>query len=252
MPLSPSKPVAAAAPKPGLGPKITAAKPATTAPAGPGAKDVLEALAGFKTELFDKFDALDKKVASIIANAKAAGAAPAAAKSVPTKPAGPAAGATAPSATTPSAKPASAAKPATAPATSAAGDQPLESMSRKQLGDMARAAGIDPTGLKAEELRKKLADHGGGEAAAEEEGGEDNTLAKANILMALIEGNYDALAANLEGEVNLNPAEGETYCLGCGGDCPRCPHPEFGTPAEQINACFTSVHESLGLEVPAV
>jgi len=239
---APVKPAAPAKP-------TVAAKPTTPVAAGPGAKEVIASLTTFRTEVFDKFKALDDKIDKMIASAKAAGAAPAAGGAkTPPKPAQAAA-----------AVPAAAAKPAGAATSAAAksapaapaGDQPLESMSRKQLGDMARAMGIDPTGLKAEELRKKIADGGGGAEAAEESG-EDNTVEKANILMLLIEGNYEALEANLVGDVNLNPAEGEQYCLGCGGDCPRCPHPEYGTAAEQVSACFTSVHESLGLEVPAV
>lgn len=67
------------------------------------------------------------------------------------------------------------------------------------------------------------------------------------MLMMFIEKNGDALSKFLEGPADL--AHG---VLGCGGDCGHCPHPEYDTADDQVAACFTSIHESLGVPVPAI
>lgn len=73
------------------------------------------------------------------------------------------------------------------------------------------------------------------------------TEEEANMLMMIIEKNWDALRQFLEG-----PADLANGVLDCGGDCGRCPHPEYDTADEQVAACFTSIHESLGVPVSAI
>lgn len=161
------------------------------------------------------------------------------------------------------------AQPASAPEEAPASGGDMATMSRRELVEMANSMGLDVTGLKADDIRAKLAEAGaGGEAPAQEEEqeaapeGEEEQTEEApaedgqpEVTDELIGGRADAIANLIADnydryEDTINPESTTEGALRCGGDCRRCPHPEFETQDEQINACFVNLHADLGIEQP--
>ncbi len=221
-------------------------------PASPSVDQFEAALADLKKTIIDGFKVVADSFAKIsVVTKETAPAAPkpAGAKAPPPKPAA----AVASTATTPSAKPASAAATTASSTGAAAANGDLDSLSRKQLADLAQSLGIAPAGIKAPDLVIKIREvqaASGGAAPASSETVEltESQAAEQSVLMNLVAEHWDTLSPWLEGTKDL-----ANNVLGCMGDCGACPNPEgHPTAGDQIHACFVSMHESLGLDAPVV
>lgn len=235
----PAPPAAARpAPKPAAPPAAAAPKPATTAAAHPTSA---------VTQILDKVIVDLQSIRSTLTGGAAApkAAAPSAAPKVAGGPAAPKPAVRPAPPRAPSTPPAAA--PATQETATEGGAVDLTSMNRAQLVAMADQYGVAHVGLKADDLRKALAEVMGGAAPAAEEGAaapEAGTLsplaeAQAGTVMQLITENSDRYAEMISPEGQLK----------CGGDCARCPNPEgYENADQQIAACHKAIHDDLGIE----
>ena len=251
----PTKPATTTAPTKPAAPAVKPAAAPTPAPAAAASqKAVLDAIAALDAKVV-RVEAVLIKVIEAAKPSAPPTLAPVASTPVQAKPTTPAK----PAPVKPAAPPKPAPAPTPEPEAADTGDLPdletLKTMSRKQLADIAGPMGITTGGIKGIDLAIAIDAARGGsapaaaeDAPASEEGDDATMAAMIEVLMPLIENNYDALAPFIEGDVDI-----ENGVLGCGGDCQRCPNPEgHASVATQVASCFTSVHESLGIEPPAL
>lgn len=252
-------------------PKPAAAKPAPAATAvksavQPAPKAVSSAAAP-TAQANPEFTALLSKLRAIVASYDAV---PAAAPATAVKPA-PVLKAQ-PTATVATKAPPAAVKPVVktqavvTPAAAAPGD--LDSLNRMSLVALAKERGVAYEGLKVEDLRAalKAAEEGGGEAPAgerteelEEESSEGEPAAEETeateddgvTLDPLHEAKATTLMELLATHADNPDVVRSIEEMGCGGDCMRCPGPEFaGDALQQIDTCHASLHPFLGVEEP--
>lgn len=121
----------------------------------------------------------------------------------------------------------------------------LEHKTRKELVLIAQPLGIDTVGKKAEDLRSLIKEYHKSNVANSfktVENKSDQTQLKAKIVMNLIDENYDRYVGQIDKDST------EPGALKCGGDCLKCPHPEFPTTKEQVDACYKVLHEDLDIK----